>query len=57
MELEASRQIVLHFFEDHRKEPGSNFIYHLNERFSGLVTRIKVFCSETLDYDQIDQLM
>jgi len=57
MELEASRQIVLHFFEDHRKEPRSNFIYYFNERFSGFVARIKIFRSKTLDYNQIDQLM
>ena len=40
MELETSRQIVLHFFEDHREESGSYFINYLHERLSCLVARV-----------------
>lgn len=57
VELETSRQIVLHLFEDHRKESGSYFIYHFYECFSRFITRIKILCPKTFDHDQVDQLV
>ena len=57
MQLVSLREIVVHFIEYDLQESGRDFVKNFDESFSCLFPDCQIAGSQTLDHDQIDQLL